>query len=176
MVTTGELLANPIYRKDLQEALAHLDQNPINNVEATAITMKVRIGTNIVEAIPDSEAAVSVISKKLAQRLGLAIETGQINLHAVNQPLKMVGTVQKADIKIGEAYLPTKLNVIESTKDTLLLGMDWFHSYKVNMNTYKKYLEFETQGRKYRTMITYTQEDEVNIITVEPKAIWVRED
>ena len=61
--------------------------------------MTVRIGTQREDAIPDSSAAVSVITQTKAQELGLAIiNNPDMNLTAYGNPLGVVGVVKDAPL------------------------------------------------------------------------------
>ena len=76
-VTVEELLANGEYRRDPMTALNIMDNRSINKVEqptTTALTMNVRIGEEVQKVIPDSGAAVSVISQKLVAKHGFVIK------------------------------------------------------------------------------------------------------
>src|ERR1044072_1097790 len=97
----GELLANDTYREELRTALNTVGnrqpasqnrqieppptnnpfRNLVDNISTTALTMTVRIGTHREDAISDSGAAVSVITRARVQELGSTIvNNSDVNL------------------------------------------------------------------------------------------------
>ena len=119
--------------------------------------MAVRIANVVEDVILDSEAAVSVITKKKALQLGLDIDpVNTLNLTAYGSPLGVVGTVKQAPLRIKDAKIPIDLQVVNATEGSILLGMDWFNQYKVCLNIAEKTLEFESQEQKYQTLVEFT--------------------
>ena len=148
----GELLANDTYREELRTAFNTVGNrqpapqnrqieppqtnNPFRNlvgsISTTALTMTVRIGTHREDAIPDSGAAVSVITRARAQELGLTISNNlDINLTAYGNPLGVVGVVKDAPLQIQSAKIPIDLQVVDAAEGSILLSMDWFSKYRV---------------------------------------------
>ena len=138
-VTVGELLANDQYREELRTALHTIDNHtatpPVNkknlfnnlvgNVRNNALTMAVRIANVVEDMIPDSGAAVSVITRKKAIQLGLNIDpVNTLNLTAYGSPLGVVGTIREAPLRIKDAKIPIDLQVVEADEGSILLGMD----------------------------------------------------
>jgi hypothetical protein len=82
--TVGELLANPHYRNELLTAIhtmenRELGERNINQVHSktTALYMTVRVNGKRIQVIPDSRAAVSIISDTTAENLGLKVSPVQ---------------------------------------------------------------------------------------------------
>jgi hypothetical protein len=131
--------------------------------------MKVRVNGQLVKAIPDSGAALSVISKKLADQLNVKISNaGEAGLSALGNPLTVIGVVANAPISIATAKIPIDLRVVNTSEETLLLGMDWFQKYNVNLNTPAKELTFKSQGNSFKTYVEFDKvtKPSINLLTV----------
>ena len=74
----------------------------------------------------------------------------------------MAGVIENASLQIQQAKVPIHLRVVESNKPLLLLGMNWHKKYKVLTNVQDNILEFTTQGQRYKTIVEYGQEKQVN--------------
>src|ERR1044071_1230766 len=83
-------------------------------------------------------------------------------IQALNSQTQVVGIIENASIKIQQAKVPIHLRIVESTKPILLLGMDWHKKYQALVNVSERTLEFTTQGQRYRTVVEYGQEPQVN--------------
>jgi hypothetical protein len=106
------------------------------------------------KAIPDSGASLSVISKRIAEKLGLKINyQKEKELRALGNNIKVVGVVEQAPITIATAKIPIDLRVVDSEDNTLLLGMDWFNKYEVTLQTKDKKLIFTSEGDRFQTMV-----------------------
>ena len=73
----------------------------------------------------------------------------------------MVGIVEDVPLQIGNAKIPINMRVAETTKETILLGMDWHKKYQAIMNTPKSTLSFVVNGQSYTTYIEYQNENTV---------------
>jgi len=141
----GELLANDTYREELRTALNTVEnrqpapqnrqieppqtnnpfRNLVGNISTTALTMTVQIGSQREDVIPDSGAAVSVITRTKAQQLGLTVVNNpDMNLTAYGNPLGVVGVVKDAPLQIQSVKIPIDLQVVDATEGSILLGMD----------------------------------------------------
>src|ERR1043165_8464093 len=125
--------------------------------------MKVRVNDQLIVSTPDTEAAISIISSSLAKQLNLtALPMSLQKIQALNSQTQVVGVIEDAPIKIQQARVPIYLRVVESTKPILLLGMDWHKKYSALVNVTEQTLEFTTQGQRYRTVVEYEKEPQVN--------------
>src|ERR1044071_9049018 len=125
--------------------------------------MKVRVNDQLIVLTPDTGAAISIISFKLAQQLGLTpLPTPLQKIQTLNSQTQVIGVIEDAPIKIQQAKVPIHLRVVESAKLILLLGMDWHKKYQVMINVSEQTLEFTTQGQRYRTVVEYEKEPQVN--------------
>ena len=70
-------------------------------------------------------------------------------------------------MQIGQAGVPISLRVVESERNTLLLGMDWYKKYQVDLKTSKKCIEFNVDGQKYQTKISYQDQDTLFIVEID---------
>ena len=79
-------------------------QTEVQNTESistTAMKMKVRINDQLIIATPDTGAAISIISTKLAQQLNLAVlPTPPQKIQALNSLTQVAGVIKDAPIKI----------------------------------------------------------------------------
>ena len=167
----GELLVNPTYRRDLQTALNTVENRDVLEVEpitTTALKMNVRIGEYVVSATPDSGSATSVISSSLAEKIGLTVQDIPIQrVRTLNHQVEIIGAVENAPMQIGQAEVPISLRVVESERNTLLLGMDWYKKYQVDLKTSKKCIEFNVDEQKYQTKISYQDQDTLFIVEID---------
>src|SRR5260364_235263 len=135
-ITYGQLLQYPNQWRNLAKALRrkkapstkanHLQTN--NSHKTVAMRCHVRIKGNPVVAILDSGAAVSIITKKLMDKIGLEIDqpSRTVVVTANGNRTKALGIVTNVKITIQDLIIPIRLQVIESQEETLLLGTDWF--------------------------------------------------
>ena len=126
--------------------------------------MKIRVKDQLVVATPDTGAAISIISSFLAEQLGLnVLPIPAQKIQALNSQTQIAGVIEDASLQIQQAKVPIHLRVVESQKPLLLLGMDWHKKYKVFINIQDNTLEFTTQGQRYKTVVEYGQEEQVNV-------------
>src|ERR1044071_5939747 len=125
--------------------------------------MKMRIKDQLVVATPDTGAAILIISSFLAKQLELnVLPIPAQRIQTLNSQTQVAGVIEDAPLQIQQAKVPIHLRVVESTKPLLLLGMDWHKKYKVLTNVGDNTLEFTTQGQRYKTIVEYGQEEQVN--------------
>ena len=118
--------------------------------------MKVRVNDQLIISTPDTGAAISIISSKMVQQLGLVPTPIALQkIQALNSLTQVIEVVEDAPIKIQQAKVPIHLRVVESTKPILLLGMDWHKKYQMMTNVSEQMLEFTSQGQQYRTLVKY---------------------
>src|SRR3989337_2606010 len=158
-VTIGELLANEKYRNDLQTALNTMKNKSVNNLDhskLTALTRKVNVNGEVYKAIPDSGAAISVISIKLVKKMGLEdkiVQEDSSKLRALAGHISTRRVIKDAPLKIATAEIPIDLQVVDTTEEDFLLGMDWFNKYEVTLKTKEKELIFRSKGLLFKTFV-----------------------
>ena len=112
------------------------------NVKAAQVKEKsvyrsyVRIGRNSIQASWDTGVQISVCTKPLAVKLGLKwtklIET--TNIVTINDEKNpILGIVENAQLKIMDALILINLHIVDSTKEELLIGSNWFSKYKADL-------------------------------------------
>jgi len=64
--------------------------------------------------------------------------------------------VENAQLKIMDALVSINIYIVDSTKKELLIGLNWFSKYKVDLILTENKLKFEAQGRKFEVKIINT--------------------
>src|SRR6266498_5080184 len=80
-----------------------------------------------------------------------------------------LGIVENAQLKIIDALIPINIHIIDSTKEELLIGSNWFSKYKADLILTENKLKFEVQERKFEVKIINTTSSNV-------KVQWYKED
>jgi len=89
---------------------------------------------------------ISVYTKSLAVKLGLKWikPTETTNMIIVNsQKSPTLGIVENVQLKIMDALVPINIYIIDSTKEELLIGSNWFSKYKADLILTENRLKFE---------------------------------
>src|SRR5688572_10146102 len=164
----GQLLKYPDQKRNLTKILKRpSQQKETNHVETdeikrtTAVKCYVRIGKNPVVAVLDSGAAVSIITNKLRKKLELTInglsKVVVITANGVKQ--RVFGQIDYVPIGIQNLLVPMKLQVIESSEETLLLGTDFFEKTQAQWNFADKTLGLFYNGDQTIVQTTHTYND-----------------
>src|SRR6266540_3571370 len=77
--------------------------------------------------------------------------------------------VENAGLKILDMKVPINIHIVNSTKEELLLGSNWFAKYKADLILSKNLLKFQAEGKKFQVKI-------VNTLTKSPTINWYKED
>src|SRR6266508_1429037 len=174
----GNLMKVGPYRESMQQYLAALERKEQRSVKAAQVEEKpvyrsyVRLERNSIQASWDTGAQISVCTKPLAIKLGLKwIKlTEAMNMVTVNgQKSPTLGIVENAQLKIMDALVPINIHVVDSTKEELLIGSNWFSKYKADLILTENKLKFEAQGRKFEVKI-------INTTSSNAKVQWYKED
>jgi len=80
-----------------------------------------------------------------------------------------LGIVENAQLKIIDALVPINIYIVNSIKEKLLIGSNWFFKYKADLILTKNKLKFEIQGRKFEVKI-------INTTFSNAKVQWYKED
>src|SRR6266542_1418494 len=94
-----------------------------------------------------------------------------------SQKSPTLGIVENAQLKIMDALVPINIHVVDSTKEELLIGSNWFSKYKADLILTENKLKFEAQGRKFEAKIInttssnakvqwYKKDEDIKVITV----------
>src|SRR6266542_2631461 len=71
--------------------------------------------------------------------------------------------VENAQLKIMDALVPINIHIIDSTKEELLIGSNWFSKYKADLILTENKLKFEAQERKFEVKIINTTSSNVRV-------------
>ena len=155
--TLGQMLQYPNQRKNLVKILKRpkkvVETNYLHSEEdkrrTTAAKCYVRIKGNPVVAILDSGAAVSIMTRRLMDKLGLEPDNPSktIVVTANGTRERAIGQITDLKISIRDLMIPIKLQIIESREETLLLGTDWFEKMKAKWDFDTRTLQIQHDGR-----------------------------
>ena len=67
-----------------------------------------------------------------------------------------LGIVENAQLKIIDVLVLINLHIVDSTKEELLIGSNWFSKYKADLILTENKLKFEAQERKFEVKIINT--------------------
>src|SRR6266498_2730975 len=106
-----------------------------NNYKITPLYGKFKIKSQEVDVIIDTGASTNIITKTLLDKLNIKIEesSNKIFTSANGKDIIALGKV-KLNFEIQEKKLPIKLQIIESKKEKVLIGMKWLKRMKVEIN------------------------------------------
>ncbi len=68
-----------------------------------------------------------------------------------------------------DALVPINLHIVDSTKEELLIRLNWFSKYKADLILTKNKLKFKSQRRKFEVKI-------INTTSSNAKVQWYKED
>ncbi len=107
------------------------------------------IKDNVILAILDMRACISVVTKSLAVILGLKwkLSTRNDMIAVDRKPQMVVGVVKDIPVVIVDAQTYISLQVINSASKILLLGTDWLDKYKVDILSSIRKLRFVSRGK-----------------------------
>ena len=129
--------------------------------------MTVRVNGKRIQVIPDSGAAVSIVSDTTAKNLGLVVKPIlKRNLSAFGNPLEVLEKTE-AVLKIEDVEMPVNLLVVNSEQTTILLGMDWFDMYDVALDIPTREIMFVIGRQRIKTYVHFEQSELINCILME---------
>ncbi len=116
----------------------------------TAIQCHVRIKSNPVKAIVDTEAAISIITKPLIKKLELRIDSPLkiIVVIANRKKERALGQIHNIPLVIQGILVPVTLQIIDSLNKTLQLGMDWYLMTNAKVDFEYKELKINYKGKR----------------------------
>ncbi len=62
-----------------------------------------------------------------------------------------------------DALVPINIHIMDSTKEELLIGSNWFSKYKADLILTENKLKFEAQGRKFEVKIIKTTSNNAKV-------------
>src|ERR1044071_2041385 len=129
--------------------------------------MTVRVNEKRIQVIPDSGAAVSIVSDTTAKDLGLKILPVQKrNLSPFGNPLEVLGKTETI-LKIEDVEMPVSLLVVNLEQKSILLGMDWFDMYDVALDIPTREIMFVIGRQRIKTYVHFEKSELINCITFE---------
>src|SRR6266540_4605019 len=117
-------------------------------------------------------AQILVCTKPLAIKLGLKWAKPEKELNMVTIDGKKspsIGVVENARLKILDVKVPINIHIMDSIKEELLLGLNWFAKYKADLILSENLLKFQAEGKKFQVKI-------VNTLAKSPTMNWYKED
>ncbi len=105
----------------------------------------VKLERHSLQAQWDTGAQISVCTKPLAIKLGLKWaklkkELNMVTIDGKKSP--SIGIVKNAGLKILDVKVPINIYIVDSTKEELLLGSNWFAKYKADLILSENLLKF----------------------------------
>lgn len=180
--TVGQMLQYPNQRRNLAQILRRplAAQEPqetqmtqgaqethvvnfSDNPRTTAAHCYIRIKGNPIRAVLDSGAAVSIITKKLMDKLKLKIDkpSSTVVITATGTRTRALGQIEDVKIAIQDILLPSTFQVIESADETLLLGNDWFHRAQARIHFDEQRLLLKHEDRRIEVPISNSGEKKI---------------
>ena len=80
-----------------------------------------------------------------------------------------IRVVENVGLKILNVRVPINIHIMDSTKEELLLGSNWFVKYKADLILSENLLKFQAESKKFQVKI-------VNTLTKSPTMNWYKED
>ena len=80
-----------------------------------------------------------------------------------------IGIVENAGLRIMDVKVSINIHIVDSTKEELLLGSNWFAKYKADLILSENLLKFQAEGKKFQVKI-------VNTPTKSPNINWYKEE
>ncbi len=148
----GDLIKVGSYREFMQQYLAAVERKEQRSVKAAQVEEKpvyrsyVKLERNSIQASWDTGAQISICTKLLATKLGLkwTKPTEATNMITVNSQKSLtLGIIKNTQLKIMDALVPINIYIVDSTKEELLIGSNWFSKYKADLILTKNKLKFE---------------------------------
>src|SRR6266542_1919920 len=143
------------------------------------IKVYTKIKGNMILAILDTGACMSVVTKPLAVVLGLKWKPStRMDVIAVDgKPQAAVGVVDGIPVVIVEVQTFISLQVINSASKTLLLGTDWLDKYKADVLSSMRKLRFVSQGKTIEVDVVNARDQTVKELTTSNLcALWEQDD
>ena len=128
--------------------------------EYTPIKVYARIKENAILTIVDTGACMSVITKPLAQALGLKwVPLSRKDVVSIDgKPQPALGEVENLQVVIANAVTYIKSHVINSATKSVLLKTDWIIKYQADILGNSRKLRFKIQGRTIKVDVVASRD------------------
>jgi hypothetical protein len=126
----------------------------------TAMRAELEVEDQLISAIIDTGAAVSVITDKLRRKLNIPI-FGKSKFRCTIANGQKIAALGKANITIrykDELEIIREIEVIESKEEDLILGNDIWKLFKTKINYEEEIMEVEEEGETIIIPIRYERE------------------
>lgn len=128
------------------------------NDKFNAVTTTAIVDGHKTEAVIDSGAAVSIISKNLAQHLQGKINRNKTQrLRGVNATETSKGTAEHIVVDVGGCKIPINLLILQSSPSDLILGSDWSSAVGAIIDYRSSKLQMLQNGTHYSSPISWTK-------------------
>lgn len=123
--------------------------NPASMGAARPFAVQVNINGEVVEAIADTGASVSVISKPLGKRLNLPINKDLMSIQQLDErDTSPNGVCVNVPVQIGGKLRREHCSVLDRKSDLLLLGLPWMRAYGIKIDPTSLTLSIPSQENK----------------------------
>ena len=159
----------PAYREHVKRVFRKGKQEKVNFISTTekerSSVMRCNAGIEgeIVEAIIDSGAEITAISRRLMERIGYEIEEpSKIIIKSANdQKERSLGRIRKIEIILeGVEIVVPNIEVIENSEELLILGNDWIKKSVKNIDIENDRMKIIGKNEVETIPIKFTREIE----------------
>ena len=67
-----------------------------------------------------------------------------------------VGMVEQANLRIQDSQVPIDIYIVNSSKESILIGSNWMKKYQANLMLNDKKVTYTAHGRKFEVKIVET--------------------
>ena len=104
--------------------------------------MTIQINGKRIQVIPDSDVVILIVFTKTVKNLKLEIISIKYKeLNAFKNPLQVMRQTV-VELTIENIWMPIDLLVVNSDQKTILLSMNWFENYDVNLDVSTREIMF----------------------------------
>src|SRR5215216_4227012 len=155
-IRTGVSNQKPSY--GIVAAVEHIARTPVyatGSIEKTVITY-----------ILDTGAGICLISEALVKKLGWSIDeaSNSVLVVADGKESPVLGVVKNVPVTFGSCTIPIDMIVTESTSYDVILGTNWLHLAKAEVNVKHAWMKFVYHGQKHKIPVDTNRSTRSNII------------
>lgn len=169
------LIAAPALKRDLIRSIRNtklVKPNTLafvedDDVDTTAIYTTVYIGEYKVKAILDTGSAKTVMSKKLADTLGLDIDAPSTSIFTLGNGTKQaaLGIIYDVPLNIGaKLIIPGSIEVLPVCPTQLIIGNNWMKRAKARLNLENKTIKIEYKNNLAHVPFVFTRGAEAPVV------------
>jgi predicted aspartyl protease len=116
----------------------------------------VKINGELIKAIIDTGASVSVITNKLRKELEIPItrKSKEVLVAANGEKVVVIGETEM-EIEIEEWIIPIEVRIVESKDKTLLIGINTLENLEASINIKNRILKIEIEDEEIEIPIEY---------------------